>query len=226
VWGGQALSAEADPDSIAEVAEMYRSRGVGNRLGFGRRVALLIVDFQQQYTRTWRASSLDPVENTKLLLDAAHERGCPVYYTYMGYDPDNPVGGVFAMKAPTLLENLRGSWEAEIDPIIAPGTQDAVLEKRAPSSFFGTGLHERLQKLGIDTVVVCGTSLSGCVRATVVDGLSHNYRMMVPRDCVADPSAPSMATSLLEIDTKYGDVINLDEARMGILASEQVLAPP
>lgn len=209
-------SASVSDDELDQVVAMYRARGVGAPLGFGSRSALLIVDFQQAYTRTWRAKSLAPVENTGRLLAAARERGVPVFFTYQGYDPVNPDGGVFTQKAPTLLEFKRGSWECEIDPLIAPQDGELVIEKRAPSAFFASGLAERLRDLGVDTVVTCGTSLSGCVRASVVDGMSHDLRMLVVRDCVDDASEPSLKTSLVEIAVKYGDVISLDEALAGI----------
>ena len=208
---------------ISQVEDMYRSKGVGVRLGFGQRAAVLIVDFQQVYTRTWRAKTQAPLAQASRLLGVARGHGCPVFYTYVGYDPDQPDGGIWATKAPTLLENLRGSWNCQIDPLVAPHDGDVVIEKRAPSSFFGTGLHERLRSLAVDTVVTCGTSLSGCVRATVVDGLSYQYRMVVPEECVMDPSPPSLATSLMEIRTKYGDVVSADEAIAGILSSQRVL---
>lgn len=211
-------------EELAKVMEMYRAKGVGNPLGFGKRTALLIIDFQQVYTRTWRAKSLAPVENTKLLLDAARAQGLPVFFTYQGYDPENPDGGVFTRKAPTLLEFTRGSWNCVIDELIAPIEGETVMEKKAPSAFFDSGLHAALTELGIDTVVTCGTALSGCVRATVVDGMSHNYRMIVPRDCVSDASPPSLVTSLMEISVKYGDVVSVDEALAGIKSSERVLA--
>ena len=146
------------------------------------------------------------------LLAAARQHGFGIYYTYMGYEPENPDAGVWGLKATTLVENVRGSWGCEVDPLIAPQEGDTVLEKRAPSAFFGTGLHEMLTGAGVDTVVVVGTSLSGCVRATVVDALSYNYRPIVARECVADPSAPSMAASIQDIDTKYGDVVGVHEA--------------
>lgn len=210
-------------DGIAQVEAMYRDKGVGGRLGFAQRAAVLVVDFQQVYTRTWRAKTIVPVEQTQRLLEVARGHGVPVFYTYVGYDPADLDGGVWTLKAPTLLENVRGSWNCEIDPLLTPAGTDVVIEKRAPSSFFGTGLHERLQALAVDTVVTCGTSLSGCVRATVVDGLSYGYRMIVPEDCVMDPSPPSLATSLMEIRTKYGDVISGDEAIAGLQACERVL---
>ncbi len=209
--------------SLDDVAAMYKAKGVGQPLGFGQRVALLVIDFQQVYTRTWRAKSLEPVELTAKLLEAARANQLPVYYTYQGYDPDNVDGGIFGMKAPTLLEFLRGSWDCEIDPLITPAPDDLVIEKTVPSAFFKSELAERLEAQGIDTVVICGTSLSGCVRASVVDGMSHGLRMMVPEPCVSDASEPSLRTSLMEINTKYGDVITFEQALEGINGSESVL---
>lgn len=204
---------EASADQTPEqVREMYASHGVGRRMGFGATPAVVVVDFQQTYTRTWRAASLAPVEATVPLLDAARRSGVPVYYTFMGYDAEAPDAGVWGLKAPTLVENTVGSWGAQIDPLIAPQDGDVVLAKQAASSFFGTGLPEMLSALGVDTVIVVGTSLSGCVRATVVDALSYQFRPIVPRECVADASAPSMRASMQDIDTKYGDVVGVDEA--------------
>lgn len=218
IRGELAVAAPPDQpaDPLAEVVAMYRARGVGNPLGFGERCAVLVVDFQQAYTRTWRARSTEPVENTATLLAAARAAGVPIVYTYQGYDPVDPDGGVFTRKAPTLLEYRRGSWECEIDPLIEPAAADWVIEKRAPSAFFATGLGDWLRERSIDTVVTCGTSLSGCVRASVVDGMSNDLRMLVVRDCVSDPSEPSLNTSLVEIAVKYGDVISLGEALAGV----------
>jgi maleamate amidohydrolase len=209
--------------TLDEVVEMYRARGVGQPLGFGHRVAILVIDFQQAYTRTWRAKSLEPIEQTARLLEAARAQGLPVYYTYQGYDPEHPVGGIFGLKAPTLLEFTRGSWSCEIDPLIAPAAADLVIEKSAPSAFFKSDLADRLVAQGVDTVVTCGTSLSGCVRASVVEGMSHGFRMIVPEPCVSDASEPSLRTSLMEITIKYGDVVTFDEALAGIKASQTVL---
>lgn len=211
-------------ETLAEVEAMYRAKGVGNPLGFGTKAAVLVIDFQQAYTRTWRAKSAEPVEQTARVIAAARAKGLPVFYTYQGYDPVEPDGGLFTIKAPTLLQFKRGTWDAEIDPLIAPETGDLVLEKNSPSAFFASELASVLKAQEIDTVVVCGCSLSGCVRATVVDGMSHNLRMIVARECVQDPSAISMAVSLMEIGIKYGDVTPVDEVIAGIEALVPVAA--
>ncbi|TAN34948.1 isochorismatase family protein [bacterium] len=201
---------------FAEAHRKYRERGVGARLGFGQGTALIIIDFQRAYTRTWRAASLDPVRNTRRLLDAARERGVPVIFTYVGWDPVNPDAGVWGVKAPTLPQLHEGSEACEIDPLIEPLPSEKVLLKRVPSAFFGNTLAEDLRSAGVDTIVVCGTSTSGCVRATVVDGLSYGFRMMLPSDCVADASPASGKAALFDIDTKYGDVVTVEDVLGGM----------
>lgn len=204
------LTEDAD-ERLRSVQEMYRQHGVGLRVGFGRFPAVLIIDYQQSYTRTWRAASLEPVRATARLLAIARDRGLPVVFTYVGYDPEHPDAGTWGLKAKTLVENIRGSEACRIDPLVEPLPAERVMEKRVPSAFFGSDLADWLGIRGIDTVVVCGTSTSGCVRATVVDALSHGFRVIVPRECVNDPSGPSGQVALVDIDTKYGDVMGLDE---------------
>ena len=87
------------------------------------------------------------------------------------------------------------------------------------SAFFGTHLDEMLRQAGCDTVLVTGASTSGCVRATVVDALQYGYRVLVPRECVADRAIDAHNGSLLDIDAKYGDVVSSDEATAAVAAA-------
>jgi len=96
------------------------------------------------------------------------------------------------------------------DPI-APIKDETVIEKPAPSSFFDTHLSHLFHDLGIDTVIVTGMTTSGCVRATVVDGKSSNFSMIVPIECVADRSISSHEMSLFDMDMKYADVEPLED---------------
>ncbi len=84
-----------------------------------------------------------------------------------------------------------------------------MVTKSKPSAFFGTPLASMLTYLGVDTLVVTGMVTSGCVRATVVDAFSHNYRVVVPIECVADRSATSHQVNLFDMDMKYADVLPL-----------------
>jgi maleamate amidohydrolase len=100
----------------------------------------------------------------------------------------------------------------EIDPRVAPAPGDRVLRKRMASSFVGTPLEDELKEAGIDTLIVMGTSTSGCVRASVVDGIARGFRMFVVEDCVEDRSELSGQVALFDIDSKYGNVVDADEA--------------
>lgn len=93
----------------------------------------------------------------------------------------------------------------------APLPGEVVLKKTAPSGFFGTPLLAHLIAEGIDTLIVCGESVSGCVRATVTDGCANRLHMIVVEECVYDRHEASRAINLFDIDQKYGDVISLAE---------------
>jgi maleamate amidohydrolase len=94
----------------------------------------------------------------------------------------------------------------------APVPGEVVLKKTAPSGFFGTPLLAHLISEGIDTLIVCGESVSGCVRATVTDGCAYRLHMVVVEECVYDRHEATRAINLFDIDQKYGDVVSLAEA--------------
>ncbi len=112
---------------------------------------------------------------------------------------------------PALLTLEAGSPWAEIDPRIAPLPDEPLLNKLFASAFFGTALASFLAANGCDGLIVTGASTSGCVRATVVDALQHGYRPIVPREAVGDRNPAAHEANLYDIDTKYGDVVSLDE---------------
>jgi len=87
-----------------------------------------------------------------------------------------------------------------------------VIVKKGASAFFGTNLSAILASLGVDSVVLCGATTSGCVRATAVDLLQHGYPALVPRECVGDRAAPPHEANLFDIQAKYADVVSLEEA--------------
>jgi nicotinamidase-related amidase len=90
---------------------------------------------------------------------------------------------------------------------LAPLPTETVIVKAAPSAFHGTNLISQLNFLGVDTLIVAGTVTSGCVRATVVDGMSYGFRIVVPVECVYDRGRTSHKVALWDIYTRYGDVL-------------------
>ncbi|HEX3688834.1 MAG TPA: isochorismatase family protein [Solirubrobacteraceae bacterium] len=201
---------------MSDARDVYGERGFGGRQGAGRHPALVIIDLNYAFTDPESPLHCDAdtaVEATAQLLAAARERGRPVAFTTIEYDEGaKQVARAFIAKAPALAMMTPGSRWAQIDERIAPREDEPVLVKLFASAFFGTALQPMLTSAGADTLVVAGASTSGCVRATVVDGLQHGLAVVVPRDAVADRAQSAHEASLTDIDAKYGDVVSLDEA--------------
>jgi len=196
--------------------DVYDARGFGGRQGAGERPAIVVVDFIEGFTNPESALACDAdsaVEATRSLLDAARAASVPVFFTTVAYDEgDLERAAMFIAKAPALATLRPGSPWIEVDARLGRRPEEPVLVKLFASSFFGTNLDELLREARCDTVVVTGASTSGCVRATVVDALQYGYRVLVPRDGVADRAIDAHNGSLLDIDAKYGDVVSIDEA--------------
>jgi nicotinamidase-related amidase len=148
---------------------------------------------------------------TKSLLNAVRRRGFPVFFTTTAYDKAMTEAGVFVRKVPSLAVLQRGSRWVEIDPSLKRRRNEVVIEKQYASAFFGTSLASNLHAQGVDTLIVAGCTTSGCVRATAVDGLQHGLRVIVPRQCVGDRAQGPHEANLIDIDGKYGDVMELKE---------------
>lgn len=69
-----------------------------------------------------------------------------------------------------------------------------------------------LRHMGVDSLIVAGTTTSGCVRASVVDGHSYGFTMFVVEDCCFDRFEASHRASLFDLNAKYATVIGLAEA--------------
>ena len=152
------------------------------------------------------------VEAIARLLEASRAGFAPVVFTTVAYDDaGREEAAVFIDKVPALLTLAQGSRWVEVDPRIAPRPGEPVLTKLFASAFFGTPLAAILEEARCDSVIVTGASTSGCIRATAVDALQHGYRVAVPREAVGDRNPAAHEANLYDIDTKYGDVVSLDE---------------
>lgn len=194
----------------------FRDRGFGGGMGYGVRPALVVVDFMNGFTDPDMplGSACDAaIEQTNLLLDAAHQANVPVYFTAITYDCESLTdAGLWPLKIAGLKSLMSNSRAVEQDSRLHRARGDAILVKKYASSFFGTDLSSRLQSLRVDTVLIAGVSTSGCVRATAVDACQHGFRPLVVREAVADRSNVAHDQALVDVETKYGDVVAIKDA--------------
>jgi nicotinamidase-related amidase len=206
---------------------VFEASGYGAQGGFGERPALLVVDVNYNFTgdrpepildsiRRWPNSCGEDgwatIPTVQRLLGAARKNGLPVIYTTGEVRPDRWDRGSWGWKnirtsgpAPVRESNLDGN---EILAEIAPEPQDIVIRKLKPSGFFGTNLGSFLTLLAADSVVIVGTTTSGCVRATAIDAFSNNYRVAIVEDACFDRSQASHAINLCDLNAKYADVVS------------------
>jgi maleamate amidohydrolase len=192
-----------------------RHDGFHGRVGFGQRPALIVVDVNRGFTDP--ESPLvcdleDVVVAIGRLLTEVRSAGLPAVFTTVSFDEaGKETAAAFIDKIPALLTLEAGSRWVEIDPRIAPREGEPVLNKLFASAFFGTSLSSFLRANVCDSLIVTGASTSGCVRATVVDAIQHGYRPVVPREAVGDRNHDAHVANLYDIDTKYGDVVSVDD---------------
>ncbi|MGQ3045394.1 MAG: isochorismatase family protein [Niveispirillum sp.] len=204
-----------------QLFEQVKANPTRAKFGFGSRVAIVNVDFQQAYTRpdlfpkTAYVTDPDQIAHVNRISAAARRLGMPVIWTRVMYKPDAGDAGVWGTRTntPDSLQNIKADSDrhafdprVEIDPSV-----DFVFDKRMPSAFFETPLPSYLVWHKVDTVIVTGGSTSGCVRATAVDSLSRGYRTIVAEECVADKHESYHYANLTDLLLKYADVVNVAE---------------
>ncbi len=195
--------------------DVYAKAGLGQAVTLGEHPAILVIDFSCGFTdpECPLGSDLSPqVDATRRLLDAAREKGLPVVFTTIAFEPSLKDGGLWMQKVPALAAlQLGGPWAA-IDPRLDPRENETVLVKKGASGFFGTNLASVLVSQGVDSVVLCGATTSGCIRATAIDLLQYGFPTIVPRECVGDRAQAPHDANLFDIQAKYADVVGLDDA--------------
>ena len=198
-----------------DTREIYERARLGQSVTPGSRPAVLVVDFSRGFTdpgSTMGSDLTGEVEATKRLLAVAREKGIPVVFTTIGFEANLKDGSLWLQKAPGLAElQVGGEW-VEIDPRLERREDEVVILKKGASAFFGTNLPSVLVSQGVDTVVLCGATTSGCIRATAVDLLQYGYPTLVPRECVGDRARGPHEANLLDIQAKYADVVSFEDA--------------
>src|ERR1043166_2894797 len=197
-----------DDTLTARDKEVFALSGFGKKAVLGHRPALLIIDVNYNFTgdkpepilesvKRFRTScgeeGWDAVYRIRELLAEARKKHLPTFYT--------------------TAEDMTEQWEKanEIVEEIAPQSGDIIVRKQKPSAFFGTPLMSMLTEVHADTVLVCGTTTSGCVRASVIDAFSYNMKVSVVEECVFDRGQASHKINLFDMAMKYADVISVKE---------------
>ncbi|SHL32837.1 Nicotinamidase-related amidase [Pseudonocardia thermophila] len=193
----------------------YERAGFGASVRRGRRPAVVVVDLTNGFTdpaEPTGADLSDVVDATARLVSTARGRGLPIVWTTIAYTSAELDSVVWLQKAPGMRSLTEGSTAVAIDGRLPVADTDHVITKKGASAFFGTGLAAVLAAVRADTVIVCGATTSGCVRATVVDAVQSGYPVLVPRECVGDRAEGPAAAALFDIQAKYGDVVSLGDA--------------
>jgi maleamate amidohydrolase len=201
--------------SDEQARRVYAAAGLGQAVTMGERPAVLVVDFSCGFTdpECVLGSELSAeVEATRRLLGAARAKGLSVIFTTIGFEPSLRDGGLWLQKVPSLGDLQVGGRWVEIDPRLDPREDETIVLKKGASAFFGTNLAAILVSQGIDSVVLCGATTSGCVRATAIDLLQYGFPAMVPRECVGDRAQAPHEANLFDIQAKYADVVSLEDA--------------
>ena len=201
--------------------------GMGQRSGIGARPCLLVVDITYAFTGDRPEPILESVKRfpnscgevawealprIAELIAAMRARSLPVIYTRQAPRIDAVTAGAWARKNRRVLASAAlGVDPMQIPDLIAPARGEIVIDKDKPSAFFGTTLLSYLHALHVDSIIIAGTSTSGCVRSTGVDAFSYNYPTVVVEDCCFDRSLTSHAIALFDLHCRYADVVRLDE---------------
>ena len=212
---------------------VFEAAGFGANSGMGERPVLLVIDVNYNFCGDKRETILESVKRWKLscgeaawdalpviskIINVAREQEIPIIYTTGFGRADKWDRGAWSWKNQRKEEisitqsNTRNYPDGNvIMEQITPKSQDIVVWKQKPSAFHEAPLQSNLQLLKADSIILTGTTTSGCVRATAVDAFSHNYRVSIVEDACFDRVDISHAVSLLDLQAKYADVLNSNE---------------
>lgn len=189
--------------------------------GLGERPALVLVDMINAFTD--EACELgtdcpDVVAANQALLAEFRGKNLPVFFTTVAYR-DESQASVFRQRLPALNILQASSHWVKVDARLASEPGESLIEKHFASGFFATDLDHQLRAQKVDSLVVTGLTTSGCVRATAVDGLQHNYKVVVASDAVGDRNAAAHQANLFDLQAKYADVLD-NEHLLNLLKSQ------
>lgn len=190
----------------------YERAGFRGSLHWGTSAAVIVVDVCNAYVQVDSPLAIDDPDTLQAIRDvvsAARTCGLPVVFTRVEYCEGGADGGLFFQKVPALASFVRGNPLAEFLPDLSPEPGEVVVTKQYASAFSGTSLAATLRVMGVDTVVICGYSTSGCVRATALDALQNGFVPFVVSEACGDRSAEVQSANLFDLQSKYAEVVSL-----------------
>jgi maleamate amidohydrolase len=198
---------------------MYRKANFGHAIGWGRKIGIVVVDMTRAFVEDRFALGSAKMGQLALhgiarLLEVARPIGLLVVFTRMVPFRNRTEAGRWYDSCPGVFgdpDDAASRESAEIPPEIAPRPEEPVIVKSKPSAFFGTPLHSMLTFHNVDTLLITGMVTSGCVRATVDDAFSHDYRVVIPEECVADRAEVPHRVNLFDMEMISADVLPLDQ---------------
>ncbi len=228
---------------LTEQDRLHLDMSRHRQIGFGARPVLLLIDLYRwvfgdkpepllEAIKSWPGScglaAWEALPHIQTLLAAARRAGIPIVHV-TGLGRESGVAGWNRTSVPPaditpeVLDRQRRQFD--IVDQLKPLAGEALLHKASPSAFWGTPLIGHLNSLNADTIITCGESTSGCVRATVVDGCTYRFRMVVVEEGVFDRTQASHAINLLDMSQKYADVLPVAEV-IKYLEEQRAKKPP
>jgi len=199
---------------MSDSLQIYEKQGFGGTSGFGLKSALILVDFVNGFVDPEVLGSPEiakAAEDTLELLERFRALELPVAHTRVVFSDDGANHNVFTTRVPALKKLTEHAFESQIVPGLLPKAGELVVRKQSASAFFLTGLDNWLTFKNVDTCVIVGCTTSGCIRASVVDAMQHNYKTVVVSDCVADRAQGPHVANLFDMQQKYADVLSKKE---------------
>jgi N-carbamoylsarcosine amidase len=201
---------------FAADSEIYANRGFMRRIGFGKKPALIHIDLANAWTREGYPFTCDNMDTiipaVQNLNKAGRAKSIPIVYTSTAFavtEGPNSDMGLWHHKIPAEALKL-GTEAVEIDERVAPLVNEQVIIKKRASAFHGTHLGSYLRAHGVDTVILTGVTMAGCVRHTAEDASAEGFRTIVVREAVGDRVPGVVEWNLFDINAKFGDVESLD----------------
>lgn len=194
-------------------AAVHEKAGFTGSLPIGTQFGILVVDFQLGFTDPQRSQLAGDfakeIDNTRRILEQARKKKLPIFYTVIGYRNETEAG-LWIHKVPSLKHLMLDSSLVELDSRLNVQAVETVIVKKYASAFAGTSLASLLTAQGVDTLIITGTTTSGCVRASVVDALQCGFAPYVVEDAVCDRSLEAHDSNLKDLKTKYAELITTE----------------